>query len=137
MKTSRWAPARTFIAVEKGAGTLYPSEQTHRIGTQGLDAGTRQRRFQDSVSQCARRTLERHRCPAHGRTPRGHGTKDLPYVGEQTRLTSRTAPRHGHGTLAGRRGSRSDRALARTRVGRTTQIYLDADLSLKEQVLAK
>jgi len=46
------------------------------------------------------------------------GTKSLPYVDEETCLTSRAAPRRGHGTLAGRRGSRGDRALAWTRVGR-------------------
>ena len=117
---------------ERAQGTLYSSDQAHRIGTQGLDAGTRQRRFQDSFPQCARRTLERRWCPAHGRTARGQGTKNLPYVGEETCLTSRASPRRGDGTFAVGRGSRGDRALARTRIGRN-----HPDLSGRRPVLER
>src|SRR5438105_7946970 len=77
-----------------------------------------QRRFQDSFPQCARRTLERRRCPAHGRSARSQGTKNLPYVGEETCLTPRASPRRGDGTFAVGRGSRGDRTLARSRIGR-------------------
>ena len=103
---------------ERAQGKMYSSDQAHRIGTQGLDAGTRQRRFQDSFPQCARRTLERRRCPAHGRSARSQGTKNLPYVGEETCLTPRASPRRGDGTFAVGRGSRGDRTLARSRIGR-------------------
>jgi len=63
---------------ERAQGTRYSSDQAHRVGTQGLDAGTRQSRFQYSVSQRARWTFERRWCPAHGRAARSQGTKDLP-----------------------------------------------------------
>ncbi len=110
--------AHVSLPRERAQGTLYSSDQTHRVGTQGLDSGTRQRRFQSSVSQRARRTFERRWRSAHGRTACGQGPSDLPHLKEETGLASRASPRRGDGTLAGRRGSRGDRALARTRVGR-------------------
>ena len=55
---------------------------------QSLDSGARQRRFQDAVSQCPRRTLERRWCSALARTPRGAGAEELRLAAQETSLAT-------------------------------------------------
>src|SRR6516225_9419440 len=55
----------------------------------------------------------------------------------QTRNAARTSTQRRDRAVTGRRRPGGHCTLARTRVRRTTQIYLDADLALKEQALQK
>lgn len=68
------------LSGERTQGTLYSLGQVHRRGAQVLDSGTRRRRFQNSVSQHARRRLVRRWGSAHAQGASGGGTKDLPNV---------------------------------------------------------
>ena len=132
-------PAHMFVVTGKGRKErCTPLAKPTVAVLQGLDTGTRQRRFQDSVSQYAWRTLERRRCSAHGRPARGarHG-RTCPTLGKK-----RVSPhvlRHAAAMELLQAGV--DRAVIALWLGHesveTTQIYLDADLALKEQVLAK
>lgn len=55
----------------------------------------------------------------------------------QTRNAARTSTQRRDRAVASRRRPGGHCTLARTRVPRTTQVYLDADLALKEQALQK
>ena len=55
----------------------------------------------------------------------------------QTRNAARTSTQRRDRAVTSRRRPGGHCTLARTRVPRTTQIYLDADLALKEQALQK
>jgi hypothetical protein len=56
---------------------------------------------------------------------------------QEKSLAPRAAPRRCHGTTTGRRGPSGDWLWLGHESVETTQIYLDADLALKEQALAK
>ena len=111
--------------------------QIHGRGPEKLDAGTRQRRFQDAVSQHPRRTLECRWCSALAGTPRGAGAETLRFAAQEN--VSPRVLRHAAAMELLQAGV--DRAVIALWLGHesveTTQIYLDADLALKEQALAK
>src|SRR5215467_208582 len=103
---------------QRTEGTLYTLGQTHGRGPEKLDAGARQRRFQDVVSQHPRRTLECRWCSAPVGTPRGAGAEELRFAAQEEGFSSRASSRRRHGVATGRRGSSGDCSLARPRIRR-------------------
>ena len=117
---------------------MYAFGQAHSRGSEELDPGTRQRRLQDVVSQHPRRTFEcndgvqhllaRHVAQARRKCASLRKKRVSPHV-----LRHAAAMELLQGGV--------DRAVIALWLGHesveTTQIYLNADLALKEQALAK
>ena len=61
---------------QRAEGTLYTLGQAHGRGSEKLDPGARQRRFQDAVSQHPRRTFECRWCSAPIGSPRSAGAEN-------------------------------------------------------------
>ena len=101
------------LSGKRTKGTMYAFGQTHGRGPEKLDAGTRQRRFQDAVSQRPRRTFECRWCSALAGTPRGAGAEKMRFTAQEKSFTPRASPRRCHGTATGRCGSSGDCAVAR------------------------
>ena len=108
------AGAHVHCHGKRAKGTLYSSGQAHGRGTK---AWMREQGREDSKTLFPSTRGGRlsavgvqHMVARHV----AEGAEDLPYVAEETGFAPRASPRRGHGTAAGRRGSRGDCALART-----------------------
>ena len=103
----------------------------------GMDPGTRCGWHTNPLSQRARCPAQRRRGSASGREIRCSRTTDLSIIGRQACLAACPSPHDGDGVDAGW----VDRTLIALWLGHesveTTQIYLDANLSIKEEVLSK
>jgi integrase/recombinase XerD len=103
-------------------------------------------RMAGRARQPARRAAvsDQHRHAADPQSPRPPGRKArrlrrraLPVAGRQDDHAARPAPHRRDAAPARRRRHHRHRTVPRTRASRTTQMYLHADLALKERALAR
>ena len=108
-----------------------------RRGSKGLDGSARRRTRRSGISQLAQRAAERRRNAKVGVAARHNGTTDLSIARGQERVTPHTL-RHSAAMALLRSGV--DLSVIALWLGHesteTTQIYLHADMQLKERALA-
>ena len=115
-----------------------PLTATDRVGAAGLDARTRRRPRRPAVPHPPRHPPQPRRGRGPRRQARRHRHRAMPVASRQDVDTPRPAPLLRHGTAARRGRPLRHRAVARPRAGRDHQpIYLHADLTIKEQALAR
>ena len=98
-------------------GAMHAAGQAHPYRAEGLAARAAARRQRHALSQRQRRAVD---CPWGAvpveQAPR-HGLTDMPLVGTATGHCPPLAPYGGNGPSSGRRRSRGDCVVARTRIG--------------------
>ena len=115
----------------------HPADHANRRRAPHLATRARRHPRRPAVPHPPRRTTQpgRSRVPAH--QARRHGSTALPVATRQETIASRATPHHRHATTQ----AGIDISVIALRLGHesieTTQVYLHADLALKEQALAR